>query len=199
MEAFNRQDKSLGELLIQAGFINNEQLKEALEEQGTSGEPLGKILIAKHYVKEEHIITVLKGMLVVVVELNKEKFGIEIVYSREIIKYKKITALPNMPPHILGMMNIREEVIPVISLNRRIFGREDVITEDTRIIIVDGRTEPAGIMVDNVVTVKNYQASDFANITRYSFTIDKKYIAGLIRDGESVITLIKPEILLEAK
>ena len=199
MEGYKTQDKSLGELLIQAGYINADQLKESLEEQKTTSEPLGKILVARRYVTEQNIMSVLKGMLVVVIELNNEKFGIEIVYTREIIKVRKITPLPNMPPHILGMMNIRDEVMPVISLNRKIFGKEDAVTDDTRIIILDTKAEPAGVMVDNVITVKNYDAKDFANITRYTFTIDKKYIAGLIRDGETVITLVKPELLLEAK
>ncbi len=199
MELYKKQDKSLGELLIQAGFITNEQLKECLLEQHSTGEPLGKILISKHYVREENIINVLKGMLVVVVEVNNEKFGIEIIYAREIIKYKKISALPNLPDYILGMMSLREDVIPVVSLNKKIFNREDAITENSKIIIIDGKKDLMGVLVDEVINVKNYQSSDFANITKYTFTIDRKYIAGLIKDGDGVITLIKPEILFEGR
>src|SRR5450759_1513539 len=130
MDVFKGQDKSLGELLIQAGYLTKEQLNEALKEQRTleSQEPLGKILVRMHLVREENIINVLKGLLVVVVEINKELFGMEIVFSREIIKYRNITRLPNMPLHILGMISIRNEVIPVISISRRIFGVEDPIT-----------------------------------------------------------------------
>jgi purine-binding chemotaxis protein CheW len=198
MAGYKKQEKSLGALLIQAGFINSDQLKEALNEQKTSGEPVGKILVAKRYVKEENIIGVLKGMLVVVVELSGEKFGIEIVYAREIIKYRKITPLPDTAEYILGMISIREEVIPVVSLNRKIFGRADTITDATRIIIIDGKNGSACMAVDDVITVKNYQAGDFVNISKNSFNIDKKYISGIIKDGDSVITLIKPEALFEA-
>ncbi|MGD0565929.1 MAG: chemotaxis protein CheW [Candidatus Goldiibacteriota bacterium] len=199
MEPMKGQEKSIGELLIQANYITKEQLDEALEKQRLEGaaEPIGKLLVRMHYVREENIISVLKGILVVVVELKGERFGLEIVYSREIVKCSKITKLPNMPPHILGMMSLRDEVIPVISLSKKIFGTNEDLTDESRVIVVEQRQNLAGFLVDRVLAVKNFQASSFANITKYTFTVDKKFIAGLLKDGEDVITLIKPEILFE--
>lgn len=199
METIKGQDKSIGELLVQANYLTGEQLDEALKKQRDEGstEPIGKLLVRMHYVKEENIISVLKGILVVVVEFNSERFGLEIVYSREIVKCSKITKLPNMPGHILGMMSLRDEVIPVISLSKKIFGVSEIMTDESRVIIVEQRQNLAGFLVDRVLAVKNFQASSFANITKYTFTVDKKFIAGLLKDGEAVITLIKPEILFE--
>lgn len=201
MDFFKGQEKGLGELLIQAGFLTKEKLDEALKEQQAleAQEPLGKILVRMHFVKEENIINVLKGLLVVVVEINKELFGMEIVFSKEIIKYRNITRLPNMPLHILGMISIRNEVIPVISISRKIFGVEDTITDETRIMIIEFKDNVLGLLVDKVVSVRNFQSSSFANITKYSFTVDKKYISGLIKDEGEVITLIKPDIFFEEK
>ncbi len=201
MDVFKGQDKGLGELLIQAGFLTKEQLDEALKEQlgGETQEPIGKILVRMRFVKEENIINVLKGLLVVVVEINRELFGMEIVFSREILKYRNITRLPSLPSHILGMISIRNEVIPVVSLNRRIFGTDDIVTDETRIMVIEFKDNILGFLVDKVVSVRNFQSSSFANITKYSFTIDKKYIAGLIKDGGEVITLIKPDIFFEEK
>jgi hypothetical protein len=109
MDVVKGQEKSLGELLVQANYITAEQLDEALKKQRDEGmsEPLGKLLVRMRYIKEENIISALKGILVVVVEINGERFGLEIVYSREIVKCAKITKLPNMPGHILGMMSLR--------------------------------------------------------------------------------------------
>lgn len=199
MDVFKGQEKSLGELLIQAGYLTKEKLDEALKEQQTleSQEPLGKILVRMRFVKEENIIKVLKGLLVVVVEINKELFGMEIVFSREIIKYRNIVRLPDQPAHILGMISIRNEVIPVVSISRRIFGAEDVITEESRIMIIEFKENTLGFLVDRVMSVRNFQTSSFANITKYSFTVDKKYIAGLIKDEGEVITLIKPDVFFE--
>jgi len=198
MEIFKKQDKSLGELLIHAGFIVPEQLEEALAEQKKTTEPLGKILVRLNYIKEEDIISVLKGLLVVVFAINKEYFGVEIVYLREILKYRKITPLPILPPYMKGIISVRDSVIPVISLANKIFGKNEELTDNTRIIVIESKSECMGILVDDVMTVKNYSTSDFENTNKYSLSLEKKYISGLIKDEGNIITLIKPEILFKA-
>ncbi len=198
MNSFNKQqEKSLGELLKQAGLITREQLEEALFEQKNSPEfePLGKILVKKQYVKEEDIISVLKGILVVIFEVNEEQFGMEIIFAKEIIKYKKIIPLPNVPAYIKGITSIRNEVVTVASLNKKIFNKEDEITDETRIIIFEFKEKNIGIIVDRVISVKNFENSSFENINKNTLTDEQKYIAGIIKDKESIITLIKPEFL----
>lgn len=194
-QGHKQQEKSLGQLLIQAGLITKEQLIEALREQGDTGEPVGKILVKKRYVREEDIVNVLKGMLVVVFELNREKFAIEVIYSKEILIYRKITPIPTSPKHIAGIINIRETVVPVVSLNMMIFNKADQYTEDTRIIVLEVKGQLVGVLVDNMLQVKNFDTVNFEDISKYSFAIDRKYIGGIIKDGTDIITLIKPEIL----
>ncbi len=197
MELFKKQEKSLGELLLESKIITKEQLEKALEEQKQTKIPLGKIIVKMGFAKETDIINVLQGLLVIIFEINKEFFAVEVVFTKEILPLKKITQLPALPDYVLGVISLREEVIPVISLNNKIFGKKDVISEETRIIVVDAKGESAGILVDNVISVKNYQTTDFADINKYTFENHKKFISGLIKDGEKVITLIKPEILLK--
>lgn len=199
MNILKQQQKTLGELLINSGIINKEQLHAALNEQKNTDEPLGKIMIRLGFATEEDIINVLKGMLVVIFEINNESFGIEIIFTREIIKYKKIVPLPKIPEHIKGMISIRDSVIPVISLNQIIYKKEDVIGEDTRIIIIENKENAVGIMVDRVITVKNFHTNDFENLSRSSFSAQKRYMAGIIKDKERIITLIKPEFLFSEK
>jgi purine-binding chemotaxis protein CheW len=195
MEIIKRQQKSLGELLTHAGIITKEQLEEALAEQKKTGEPLGKILVRRGSAKDEDIINVLKGMLVVVFELNREMFGIEIVYAKEILNFKKITPLPAMPPYIKGMVSIRDRAIPVISLNELIFKKKDEVTGDTKIIIIENRDDRVGVIVDRMAAVKNFQSENFENLGRSSITAEKKYIEGIIKDKGNIITLIKIDYL----
>lgn len=199
MNILKQQQKFLGELLINSGIINEEQLQLALNEQKNTEEPLGKILVRMGFAKEEDIINVLKGILVVIFEINNESFGIEIIFTREIIKYKKIFPLPSVSKHIKGIISIRDTVVPVISLNNIIFKKEDVITEDTRIIIVENKNSTAGILVDRVIAVKNFHANDFEDLNKTSFFLEKKYISGIIKDNDRIITLLKPEFLLSGK
>ncbi len=199
MNILKQQQKTLGELLISSGIINKEQLEIALNEQKNTEEPLGKILVRMGFATEEDIINVLKGMLVVIFEINNESFGIEIIFAREIIKYKKIVRLPTIPEHIKGMISIRDNVIPIISLNQIIYKKEDVITDDTRIIIIENKDDAAGILVDRVIAVKNFHANDFEDLRKSSISAEKKYIAGIIKDKDRIITLIKPEFLFSGK
>lgn len=197
METIKKQDKSLGTLLLQAEYIKKEQLDEALREQAGSGEPLGKILVRKGIIKEQQIMEMLKGMLVIVFQVCGENFAVEVVYSKEIIKTKKITPVPGMPPYILGMMGIREDVIPVISLSGKIFGKLSPVDENSRVIITEMKEEKIGLLVDSVVAVRNFNASDFENVSKHAFSTDKKYIAGLIKDNGQIVTLLKPEAITE--
>lgn len=195
MNSFNLQQKNLGELLINAGIINKEQLQVALDEQKKTNEPLGKILIRLGFATEENIINILKGILVVVFEINNESFGVEIIFTREIMKYKKIVRLPIISEHIKGMISIRDNVMPIISLNQIMYKKEDTITEDTRIIIIENKNNAVGILVDKIVGVKKFQINNFEDLSKSSISAEKKYLAGIIKDKERVITLIKPEFL----
>lgn len=199
MNILKQQQKTLGELLINSGVINKDQLQAALNEQKNTDEPLGKILIRMGFASEEDIINVLKGMLVVIFEINNENFGVEIIFTREIIKYKKIVQLPALPKHIKGMISIRDNVVPVISLNQIIYKKDDIITEDTKIIVIEKKTDAVGVLADRVVTVKNFHANDFENLSKSSISTEKKYIAGIIKDKDRIITLLKPEFLFSGK
>jgi len=199
MNILKQQQKTLGELLINSGIINKTQLEAALNEQKNTDEPLGKILVRMGFATEEDIINILKGMLVVIFEINNESFGVEIIFAREIIKYKKIVRLPTIPKHIKGMISIRDNVVPIISLNQIIYKKEDIITEDTRIIVIENKDDAVGILVDRVAAVKNFHANDFEDLKKSSISSEKKYISGIIKDKDRIITLIKPEFLFSGK
>jgi purine-binding chemotaxis protein CheW len=196
MELFKKQEKSLGELLIEAKIITREQLEQALKEQKETRAPLGKIIVKKGYAKEADIINALQGLLVIIFEINNELFAIEIVFTKEILPFKKITFVPAMPDYFLGMIAVREEVIPVISLNKKIFGKQDNIGEETKFLVIEVKEESIAIVVDRVLTVKNYQTTDFIDSSKYTMNEQKKYISGLIKDENKVISLIRPESLL---
>jgi len=196
MELFKKQEKSLGELLIEAKIITREQLEQALKEQKETRAPLGKIIVKKGYAKEADIINALQGLLVIIFEINNELFAIEIVFTKEILSFKKITFVPAMPDYFLGMIAVREEVVPVISLNKKIFGKQDNIGEETKFLVIEVKEESIAIVVDRVLTVKNYQTTDFIDSSKYTMNEQKKYISGLIKDENKVISLIRPESLL---
>ena len=89
--------------------------------------------------------------------LGKEDYGVGILKVREIIGYMDITAVPQTPHYVKGVINLRGQVIPVVDLRAK-FGMETTdVTEQTCIIVVEigqsGRTFSTGIVVDNVQEV----------------------------------------------
>ena len=91
--------------------------------------------------------------------LADEEYGIEILKVREINGIVEITALPQMPHYMKGVINLRGKVIPVIDLRRK-FGLEEIAhTEQTCIIVVNVGRE-IGIIVDTVSEVLDITADN---------------------------------------
>lgn len=90
----------------------------------------------------------------VVFNLGKEEYGIEISYAQEIIRIpKQITKMPNMPPFIEGMVNLRGKVIPVIDLKKRFGFDQTERSIDNRLLILDLENTLLGAIVDDVSEV----------------------------------------------
>ena len=96
--------------------------------------------------------------------LGNEEYGLEICKVREIIGYMPITAIPQTPPHVKGVINLRGQVIPVVDI-RTLFGMEcKEITEETCIVVVEisvnHRTFSTGVIVDRVSEVLDIRGED---------------------------------------
>ena len=90
----------------------------------------------------------------IVISMGDEQFGIDIKYIDNIVKMQHITRVPNVASYIKGVINLRGEVLPVMSLRLKMGLEEDVTTKNTRIIIL--RLEQygmIGIIVDEVKEV----------------------------------------------
>ena len=72
----------------------------------------------------------------IVVNIGEEQYGIDISYVDNIVKMQKITRVPKSQKYFNGVINLRGEIIPIMSLRRRFALEEDVFTDKTRIIIL---------------------------------------------------------------
>ncbi|MCK9221892.1 MAG: chemotaxis protein CheW [Limnochordia bacterium] len=89
----------------------------------------------------------------VVFSLVDEEFAIDIMQVKEIIKMATITKLPQAPDYITGIINVRGEIIPVISLRQRFGIPRGEETPSTRIVIVESQGNLTGLIVDEVSEV----------------------------------------------
>ena len=126
--------------------------------------------------------------------LGREQYGLEILKVREIIGYMEITAVPQTPHHVKGVINLRGQVIPVIDLRAK-FGMEIAeLTEQTCIIVCEiqssKRSFSTGIIVDNVEEVLDIDGQDIEESPQLGSDVDTNFILGMGKIGDTVKILL---------
>lgn len=126
----------------------------------------------------------------IVTRLGDEQYGIDIKYISNIVRMQKITRVPKVSSYIKGVINLRGEVIPTISLRLKMGLPEDEITKKTRIIILKiDQHESIGVLVDEV---KEVVTLDDEHIEKISYDKDDKarFLSGVGKYEEKLISLL---------
>ncbi|MHC4532691.1 MAG: chemotaxis protein CheW [Planctomycetota bacterium] len=126
--------------------------------------------------------------------LGPEEYGLEILKVREIICYMEITAVPQTPHYVKGVVNLRGQVIPVIDLRAK-FGMETTeVTEETCIIVVEISTGShnfsTGVVVDRVQEVLDVAGEDIEEAPQFGSAVNTNFILGMGKIGETVKILL---------
>ena len=128
--------------------------------------------------------------------LNKEDFGIEIRYVTEIIGIQNITEVPDMPPYIKGVINLRGKVIPVMDIRLRFGVVERAYDDRTCIIVININEQPVGLIVDRVLEVLDIQQSEIEAPPKMRKGKNNKFIQGMGKVGDQVKILLNANKLL---
>lgn len=128
------------------------------------------------------------------VVLDKESYGIAVLKVREIIRMQKITAVPQVPGFVKGVINLRGRVIPVIDLRLK-FGLNAEFADRTCIVVVqialdDTRNVQMGLVVDSVEEVVNLTGAEIEPTPEFGTRIDTSYLLGLAKVKDQVKTLL---------
>jgi purine-binding chemotaxis protein CheW len=132
--------------------------------------------------------------------LAQEEYGLPVLKVREIIKIMDITAVPQVPSHIKGVINLRGKVIPIIDLRLK-FGMPSAdFTERTCIIVVhvelDARPIMLGIIVDSVSEVLNIAADEIEETPNFGERLDTTYMQGIAKVKGTVKILLDLDRIL---
>ncbi len=134
--------------------------------------------------------------------LGGEEYGLEILKVKEIIGVMNITAVPQMPRYVKGVINLRGKVIPVVDLRLK-FGMESLdYNERTCIIVVDiasaGNKVIMGIVVDCVSEVLNIKAEEIEDAPAFGVRLNTDYILGMAKVKGNVKILLDIDKVLTA-
>jgi len=132
--------------------------------------------------------------------LDSEDYGISVMKVKEIIGLMPVTSVPRTPDYVLGVINLRGKVIPVIDLRLRFDMASVESTDRTCVIVVEisGPSGPvmAGIVVDSVSDVLNIKEEDIETELTFGASLDTEYILGMAKMEKGVKILIDIDKLL---
>jgi purine-binding chemotaxis protein CheW len=122
--------------------------------------------------------------------LGELLLGIDIRCIREINRVVAITPVPDAPPQIMGVVNLRGEVVTVVDLRTVLELPPLEITPRTRLMIVQSDDEAIGLLVDRVADVATVQSSDEELLPANVGGIDSRYFTGVYRVGADLLVVL---------
>lgn len=128
--------------------------------------------------------------------VGEEEYTVPILSIQEIIKPIGWTRVPQTPDYVLGVFNLRGNVIPLIDLRRRFGLPSKKHTEDTRFIVMLNNDEIAGFVIDNLTEAIRLNKKDIDPAPE-SMLEEKSLIEGVGKQKDRILTILKVDKLLE--
>jgi purine-binding chemotaxis protein CheW len=136
--------------------------------------------------------------------LGREAYGVSVLKVREIIRLLEITAVPQMPPYVKGVVNLRGKVVPIIDLRIKFALAKAENTERTCIVVVEVKSRAGakmlmGMIVDAVEEVVTIPPADIEPTPDFGGSLSTEYILGMANVRGSVKTLLDIDGVLTAE
>lgn len=129
----------------------------------------------------------------IVVMIGNEQYGIDISYIDNIVRMQKITRVPKVQSYFKGIISLRGEIVPIMSIRRKMDLEDDVYTNTSRIIILKLVEKGLiGIIVDEVKEVVNLNEEEIEKASNKG-----KFINGIGKHGNELISLLEIGAIVE--
>jgi len=126
----------------------------------------------------------------IVINIGNEQYGINIKYIDNIVRIQRITRVPKTQPYYKGVINLRGEIIPVMSIRIKLGLADDEFTDKSRIIIVKVENASIGIIVDQVKEVVTLDEDNIENMATDVNDEFSGYINAIGKSKGELITLL---------
>ena len=134
--------------------------------------------------------------------LGQEEYGVDILRVQEIRGWHQVTRVPNAPAHMLGVLNLRGTIVPIIDMRMRFHLAKVEYNPITVIIVLSVHSASGdhvfGIVVDSVSDVLDVKASDRKATPDFGAAVNTDFINGLATVGEHIVMLLDIDKLLSA-
>jgi purine-binding chemotaxis protein CheW len=131
------------------------------------------------------------------VQLADEEYGIDILAVREIRGWTPVTRIPQSPSYVLGVLNLRGAIVPVLDLRLRFGLQRETYDATTVTVIITVADRLFGVVVDGVSDVLDVAAADVQPVPDMGTTVDTEYLKGLTSAGTHMVLLLDVDRLLQ--
>ncbi|MDR2718631.1 MAG: chemotaxis protein CheW [Treponema sp.] len=136
-------------------------------------------------------------------QLGEELYGINIMDVKEIVRVQAIRAIPNAPPYVEGIFNLRSEIIPIINLHKRFHLKKLVSSEEDELlsgfVILDIEGMKLGIIIDRISRVITIEKEEVQPPPQMLSGIGAEYIQGVVRQEEGYLIILDIRDLFNPK
>ncbi|WP_407331051.1 chemotaxis protein CheW [Enterovibrio sp. 27052020O] len=129
-------------------------------------------------------------------QLEDETYGINVMQVREVLRYSEIAPVPGAPDYVLGIINLRGNVVTVIDTRSRFGLMQGDVSDNTRVIVIEAESQVIGIMVDSVAEVVYLRTSEIDTTPSVGTDESAKFIQGVSNRNGSLLILVDLNKLL---
>lgn len=131
-------------------------------------------------------------------QLDEETYGINVMQVQEVLRYSEIAPVPGAPDYVLGIINLRGNVVTVIDTRTRFGLPTSEVTDQSRVAIIEADEQVIGILVDSVAEVVYLRSSEIDSAPNVGTEESAKFIQGVSnRDGELLILVDLNKLLTD--
>ena len=119
--------------------------------------------------------------------LAHEMYGVELKYVREVYPLKELTPIPAIPAFVLGIVNVRGEILSVIDIKKFFDLPEKGLTDLNKVIILHSANMEFGILADSIIGVRNILLSELKTSLPTLTGIREEYLKGVTKEREIIL------------
>jgi purine-binding chemotaxis protein CheW len=140
---------------------------------------------------------------VVTFQLGQEIYGINIMEVKRIVGLREVREIPNAPPYVEGILNLRGVVTPIINLHKRFMFKQVELGEDDTLlsgfVILEINKMVLGIMIDKILRVVTIDAGHVQPPPKMISGIGMEYIQGVVNEEGGYIIILDIQKLFNPK